>query len=166
MSAMRRRERARRSGPMATDTQAGKPRCPFCRPRFEPLARCQRCQPLRSLHRLRPQGRDNQASWVSRCAHWVHAVPGGPISSREPRALADCHGNDMGPPPAQNSGFQRVRPTFKNPSKPSGAGYDLSARCEPLRNLGPRYGDGDLFALKFLDRHRVQGSDPTHPVLA
>ena len=30
----------------------------------------------------------------------------------------------------------------------------------------PRYGDGDLPALKRLDRHRVQGSDPTHPVLA
>ena len=31
---------------------------------------------------------------------------------------------------------------------------------------GPRYGDGDLFALKLLDRHRVQGSDSTHPLLA
>ena len=50
--------------------------------------------------------------------------------------------------------------TFKNPNKPAGAGYDLSARCEPLGNYG------DLFALKLLDRHRVQGSDPTHPVLA
>jgi hypothetical protein len=42
-----------------------------------------------------------------------------------------------------------------------------SARVVNLwETWGPWYADGDLFALKLLDRHRVQGSDPTHPVLA
>ena len=42
----------------------------------------------------------------------------------------------------------------------------LTCVVKRWETLGPRYGDGDLFALKRLDRHRVQGSDPTHPVLA
>jgi hypothetical protein len=33
-------------------------------------------------------------------------------------------------------------------------------------SLGPRYGDGDLFVLKLLDRHRVQGKDPTTTPIA
>jgi len=42
-----------------------------------------------------------------------------------------------------------------------------SARLVNLwETWGPRYGDGDLFSLKLLDRHRVQGSYPTHPMLA
>jgi hypothetical protein len=45
-------------------------------------------------------------------------------------------------------------------------GFDFGVRWTSGNSGGLGMETGDLFALKLLDRHRVQGSDPRHPVLA